>query len=125
MIIPKTPEQVEQMAAAGAILTRCLHMLASKARPGVTTKELDEAAERFIRSQDAVPAFKGYRGLPGLDLRLAQLDGRPRHPGPYELQARRRALDRRRRGQGRLGRRRGDDGADRHRRRGGRPSCST
>jgi methionyl aminopeptidase len=40
-------------------------MLRSKARPGVTTAELDEAAERFIRSQDAEPAFKGYRGFPG------------------------------------------------------------
>jgi methionyl aminopeptidase len=65
MIVPKTPEQVDKMAAAGAILTRCLHMLAASARPGVTTKELDTAAEKFIRSQDAVPAFKGYRGFPG------------------------------------------------------------
>ncbi len=65
MIIRKTPEQIEQMAAAGEILVRCLRMLASKARPGVTTLELDEAAERFIRSQDAEPAFKGYRGFPG------------------------------------------------------------
>jgi methionyl aminopeptidase len=31
----------------------------------VTTAELDEAAERFIRSQGAEPAFKGYRGFPG------------------------------------------------------------
>ena len=65
MIIRKTPEQVEQMAVAGEILVRCLRMLASKARPGVSTLELDEAAERFIRSQDAEPAFKGYRGFPG------------------------------------------------------------
>src|SRR3954469_1802669 len=65
MIVPKTPEQLDKMAAAGAILTRCLHMLAAGARPGVTTKELDEAAEKFIRSQEATPAFKGYRGFPG------------------------------------------------------------
>jgi methionyl aminopeptidase len=64
MIIRKTPEQVEKMAAAGRILVRCLQMLAAKARPGVTTKELDLAAERLIRSQDAEPAFKGYRGFP-------------------------------------------------------------
>jgi methionyl aminopeptidase len=65
MIVRKTPEQVEKMAAAGSILTRCLRMLASAARPGVTTGELDATAERFIRSQDAEPAFKGYRGFPG------------------------------------------------------------
>ena len=34
-------------------------------RAGVTTAELDAAAERFIPSQDAEPSFKGYRGFPG------------------------------------------------------------
>jgi methionyl aminopeptidase len=65
MIIRKTPEEIERMAASGAILARCLQMLRSKARPGVTTSDLDVAAERFIRSQGAEPAFKGYRGFPG------------------------------------------------------------
>lgn len=53
------------MAAAGAILVRTLELLQGKIRPGVTTAELDRAAERFIRSQGAEPAFKGYRGFPG------------------------------------------------------------
>ena len=53
------------MAVAGAILARCHQMLRKSARPGVTTMQLDEIAERFIRSQDATPAFKGYRGFPG------------------------------------------------------------
>ena len=53
------------MAAAGAILVRTMNLLAGKVRPGVTTRELDEAAEKFIRSQGAEPAFKGYRGFPG------------------------------------------------------------
>ncbi len=61
----KTPEQVDQMAAAGDILVRTMKVLKSKARPGVTTLELDGAAEKFIRSQGAVPSFKGYRGFPG------------------------------------------------------------
>ena len=65
MIMLKTHEEVEKMAASGAILARCLQMLRSKARAGVTTGDLDEAAERFIRSQGAEPAFKGYRGFPG------------------------------------------------------------
>jgi methionyl aminopeptidase len=64
-IIVKTPEQIEQMAAAGAIQARCLKMLESKCRPGVTTADLDAAAEKFIRSQGATPSFKGYRGFPG------------------------------------------------------------
>ena len=65
MIVRKTPQQVDQMAAAGEILVRCLKMLAAKARAGITTGELDAAAEKFIRSQGAEPAFKGYRGFPG------------------------------------------------------------
>jgi methionyl aminopeptidase len=64
-IILKTAEQIEQMAAAGRIQARCLQMLRSKARAGVTTDELDIAAEKFMRSQDAEPSFLGYRGYPG------------------------------------------------------------
>jgi methionyl aminopeptidase len=64
-IILKTPQQLDAMAAAGEVHARCLKMLAAKARPGVTTSQLDEAAERFIRSQGATPTFKGYRGFPG------------------------------------------------------------
>src|SRR5262245_63435439 len=65
MIIRKTTEQIDAMAEAGKIQARCLRMLRSTVRPGMTTKELDEAAEKFIRSQGAVPSFKGYRGFPG------------------------------------------------------------
>jgi methionyl aminopeptidase len=65
LIIRKSPEEIEKIAAAGRVLTRCLSMLRSKARAGVTTGELDAAAERFIRSQGGEPAFKGYRGFPG------------------------------------------------------------
>src|SRR5215203_651417 len=65
MIIRKTSAQIDAMAEAGRIQARCLRMLRSKARPGVTTKALDEAAEKFIRSQGATPSFKGYRGFPG------------------------------------------------------------
>ena len=65
MILRKTAEEIEKMAAAGSVLVRCHEVLGKKARPGVTTAELDEAAERFIRSQGGEPAFKGYRGFPG------------------------------------------------------------
>ena len=50
VIIKKTPAEIEQMAAAGAILVRTMNLLAGKIRPGVSTRELDEAAEKFIRS---------------------------------------------------------------------------
>jgi len=84
-IIVKTPEQIEQMAAAGAIQARCLRMLRAKCRAGITTYELDEAAERFIASQGAEASFLGYRGFP------ASICASPNSmvvhgiPGPYAL----------------------------------------
>jgi methionyl aminopeptidase len=85
MIQLKTPEEIDRMAAAGRILARCHEILRSKARPGVTTGELDAAAERFIRSQGAEPAFKGYRGFPGSI--CASPNSMVVHgiPGAYEL----------------------------------------
>jgi methionyl aminopeptidase len=65
MIVKKNPAEIDKMARAGEILVRTMDLLAGKIRPGVTTSELDQAAERFIRSQGATPAFKGYRGFPG------------------------------------------------------------
>ncbi len=64
-IIKKSPLEIDKMAAAGEVLVRTMHLLESKIRPGVSTQELDLAAERFIRSQGCEPAFKGYRGFPG------------------------------------------------------------
>jgi len=81
----KTAEDLEQMAASGAIQARCLQMLRDKVRPGVTTADLDKAAERFITSQGATASFKGYRGFPGSI--CASPNSMVVHgiPGPYEL----------------------------------------
>ena len=65
MIVRKTQAEIEAMARAGEIHVKTMNLLAGKVRPGVTTGELDAAAEKFIRSQGATPAFKGYRGFPG------------------------------------------------------------
>jgi methionyl aminopeptidase len=65
VIVRKSPEEIERMAAAGDVLVRCMQLLENKIRPGVTTGDLDRAAEKFIRSQGGEPAFKGYRGFPG------------------------------------------------------------
>jgi methionyl aminopeptidase len=85
MIIKKSPEEIERMAAAGDILVRTMSLLAGKVRPGVTTAELDQAAEKFIRSQGAEPSFKGYRGFPGSI--CASPNSMIVHgiPGPYRL----------------------------------------
>jgi methionyl aminopeptidase len=81
----KTPDEIEKMAAAGRVLARCHEILCRKARPGVTTAEIDKTAERFIRSQGAEPAFKGYRGFPGSI--CASPNSMVVHgiPGPYRL----------------------------------------
>ena len=65
MIIKKSPQEIAKMGRAGEILVAALRMLEGKIRPGVSTGELDAAAERFIRSRGAAPTFKGYRGFPG------------------------------------------------------------
>src|SRR3954467_5934811 len=85
MIIQKSPEEIDKIAAAGRVLARCLSMLHGKARPGVTTSELDQAAEKYIRSQGGEPAFKGYRGFPGSI--CASPNSMVVHgiPGKYEL----------------------------------------
>jgi methionyl aminopeptidase len=85
MIVRKSPAEIEEMAAAGRVVARCLNMLRAKARPGVTTAELDKVAEKFIRSQGGEPAFKGYRGFPGSI--CASPNSMVVHgiPGQYEL----------------------------------------
>ena len=85
MIIKKSPADLERMAAAGAVHTRTMKLVASKIRPGVTTAELDEAAEAYIRSQGAHPSFLGYRGFTGSI--CASPNSMVVHgiPGPYRL----------------------------------------
>ena len=85
MIIKKSPEEIEKIAAAGEILVKTLALLQSKLRPGVTTGELDAAAEKFIRSQGAEPAFKGYRGFPGSICTSPNSMVVHGIPGPYKL----------------------------------------
>jgi methionyl aminopeptidase len=85
VIIKKSPEEIEKMARAGAILVATLDLLRSMIRPDVSTAELDRAAERFIRSRGATPTFKGYRGFPGSI--CASPNAMVVHgiPGPYRL----------------------------------------
>jgi methionyl aminopeptidase len=65
VIIKKSPQEIDMMARAGEVLVAALEDLQARVAPGVSTEELDRAAERFIRSRGGVPTFKGYRGFPG------------------------------------------------------------
>jgi methionyl aminopeptidase len=85
MIIRKSPAELDQMAQAGRVVQETLALVGEHVRAGVTTAELDELAETFIRSNGGVPSFKGYRGYP------ASICTSPNSmivhgiPGPYTL----------------------------------------
>jgi methionyl aminopeptidase len=65
MITIKSPREIETMARAGHIVFETLALMGRTARPGVSTQDLDRAAEEFIRSHPgARPSFKGLYGFP-------------------------------------------------------------
>lgn len=65
MISLKSPREIEAMRKAGRITAQARALAASMIRPGITTREIDEAVCRFIKSQGAKPSFLGYGGFPG------------------------------------------------------------
>ncbi|AOT71189.1 type I methionyl aminopeptidase [Geosporobacter ferrireducens] len=65
MIILKSSKEIVYMREAGKIVAYVHEVLRDAIKPGITTGELDEIAEREIRKYDAEPAFKGYNGFPG------------------------------------------------------------
>lgn len=65
MIPLKTPEEIDAIARAGAIIGRLFEEIPARIAPGVTTAELDRFVEEYIVSHDgAVPSFKGLYGFP-------------------------------------------------------------
>lgn len=65
MIICKSDAELELMREAGRIVAETHRLMAKAVEPGITTLELDRIAEKYIRSQGAIPSFKGYKGFPG------------------------------------------------------------
>ncbi|MGF9966567.1 type I methionyl aminopeptidase [Bacillus rhizoplanae] len=65
MIICKTPREIEIMREAGKIVALTHQELKKHIAPGITTKELDQIAEKTILKYGATPSFKGYNGFPG------------------------------------------------------------
>ena len=64
MIIGKSKRELEKMRAAGQLVGQVLAHLRTLVAPGVTTMEIDRAAEQMIRDAGALPTFKGYNGFP-------------------------------------------------------------
>ncbi len=65
MIILKSAKELERMRQAGRIVYLTHQELKKAIQPGITTKELDQLAEKVIRGYGATPSFKGYGGFPG------------------------------------------------------------
>ena len=64
MIISKSKKDLEKMRASGRLVAQVREALRKLATPGITTLELDQAAEKMIRDGGALPTFKGYHGYP-------------------------------------------------------------
>ena len=86
MIIRKSREEIATMSRAGAVVASTLALLGELAKPGVTTAELDDAAEAHIRSEGGAPTFKGYRGFPAAICTSPNSMVVHGIPGPYTLE---------------------------------------
>jgi methionyl aminopeptidase len=66
MIQLKSSREIDLMTQGGRILAATVDVLRAAVHPGISTGELDEIADEFIRSHaEAIPAFKGLYGFPG------------------------------------------------------------
>ena len=63
-IILKSPQEIETMRRSNRIVAEILEEIKSVAKPGVTTRELNERAEELLAQRKARSAFKGYNGYP-------------------------------------------------------------
>ena len=64
MITIKSEKEIELMRKAGKLVSQTHNYLRPFIKPGITTKELDELAEKFILKQGGIPSCKGYEGFP-------------------------------------------------------------
>jgi methionyl aminopeptidase len=86
VIIRKSTQEIEKMAAAGALVAETIALVGEHIRPGVTTAELDRIGEEHITSKGGVPTSKGYRGFPAalcISPNSVVVHG---IPGPYTLE---------------------------------------
>ncbi len=64
MIIRKSPDEIDRIARAGALVAETISHVGEQLAPGVTTAELDDIADAFIREHGGVPTSQGYKGYP-------------------------------------------------------------
>ena len=64
MIIRKGAAEIARIARAGELVAKTIAHVGEHIEPGVTTVELDDVADAFIRANGGVPTSLGYRGYP-------------------------------------------------------------
>ena len=64
MITIKSKREIELLKVAGNIVYKTHQYLKPYLKPGITTQEIDDLADKFIRSEGAIPSCKGYQGFP-------------------------------------------------------------
>jgi len=64
MIIAKSAKDLDKMRAVGELIAEVREALRAMVAPGISTMELNDAAEKMIRDAGAIPTFIGYHGFP-------------------------------------------------------------
>lgn len=85
MIVCKSAHELNLMREAGRIVAETHQLMKQAVQPGITTADLDRMAETFIRSQGAVPSFKGYNGFPASICTSVNEELVHGFPGPRKL----------------------------------------
>lgn len=85
MIVCKSESELKLMREAGRIVAETHRLMKQAVVPGITTAELDRIADEYIRSQDAVPSFKGYNGFPSSICASVNEELVHGFPGPRKL----------------------------------------
>ncbi|WP_027091978.1 type I methionyl aminopeptidase [Cohnella thermotolerans] len=85
MIVCKSESELKLMREAGRIVAETHRLMKQAIAPGITTAELDRIADEYIRSQGAVPSFKGYNGFPSSICASVNEELVHGFPGPRKL----------------------------------------
>ena len=64
MIHYKSQQEIDLMRRSNQLVAKSLAEAGKYVEPGITTMELDKIIDSFIRSNNAIPAFKDYNGFP-------------------------------------------------------------
>lgn len=86
MIIRKDSAEIERIARAGDVVAATIDHVGSRIEPGITTAELDDLADAFIRAQGGIPTSRDYNGYPAaicLSPNAMVVHG---IPGPYRVE---------------------------------------